>query len=177
MVDRMQTRTEESKNKMKLMATTLQSLIKGTPKEMRNLTTKKGKIMERKRRIIRRWKKKWKRALLKPIHDSTRRSSWETPTKATNTWKLNYQNRDKKDNGSASKKVHTLDCKIGYFPTRTTYTQTLERLLSKGRINLLPIKQGMQNPWKAKTEIQTSVANIIRQRAMILGIVGALRIS
>jgi len=32
----------------------------------------------------------------------------ETSTKATNTWKSNYQNRDKKGNGSTSKEVHTL---------------------------------------------------------------------
>ena len=33
----------------------------------------------------------------------------ETPTEKNNTWKGNYQNKDRKDNGFISKEVHALD--------------------------------------------------------------------
>ena len=55
MVEKMQTRLDQSEKKMELMATTLQTLIR------------------------------------------------DTTTKATNTWKGNNQNRNKKNNGSTSK--------------------------------------------------------------------------
>ena len=60
-----------------------------------------------------------------------------TPTKATNTWKGNYQNRDKRDNGSTSKEVHALDRYTKYTLVDATYTQTLEHLPFKGMTNLL----------------------------------------
>jgi len=57
----------------------------------------------------------------------------ETPPKVTNNWKGNYQNRDKKNNSSISEELYSLDSYIEYTLTRTTYTQALECLLSKGR--------------------------------------------
>ena len=60
----------------------------------------------------------------------------ETPTTTTNNWKGNYQNRDKKYNGSISKAVYALGHYIKYTPIGTTYTQALECLISKGSINL-----------------------------------------
>ena len=49
----------------------------------------------------------------------------DMPTKATNTWKGNYQKRDKKDNDSTSKEVHALDCYTKHTPIGITYTQAL----------------------------------------------------
>ncbi|KAJ8424063.1 LOW QUALITY PROTEIN: hypothetical protein Cgig2_006536 [Carnegiea gigantea] len=57
----------------------------------------------------------------------------ETSAKATNNWKGNYHNKDKKDNDPKSKKVYTLDCYTKYTPSGSTYTQALEHLLSKDR--------------------------------------------
>jgi len=51
------------------------------------------------------------------------------PTKATNTWKCNYQNKDKKENGTTSKEVHALDRNTKSTPNGTTHTQALECLL------------------------------------------------
>jgi len=44
------------------------------------------------------------------------------PTKATNTYKANHQNRDKKDIGSISKDMHGLERYAKYTPIDTTYT-------------------------------------------------------
>ena len=47
----------------------------------------------------------------------------DTPTKAIDTYKGNYQNRDKKDNGSTSKEVHALVHWTEYTPIGTMYAQ------------------------------------------------------
>ena len=46
-----------------------------------------------------------------------------------------------KDNGSISEEVHALDYYTEYTPIGTTYTQALERLLSKSNIDLLLTNQ------------------------------------
>ncbi|KAJ8422699.1 hypothetical protein Cgig2_031933 [Carnegiea gigantea] len=64
----------------------------------------------------------------------------EVPTKVTNNSKGNNQNRDKKNNGSKSEEVYFLNSYIKYILIRTTYTQALEHLLSKCKIDPLSIK-------------------------------------
>ena len=75
----------------------------------------------------------------------------EMPTKATNNQKGNYHNRDKKDTNSASGEVHPLDYYTKYTAIETIYTQALECLISKGKIDLLPIKPEIENTKKSRT--------------------------
>jgi len=70
-----------------------------------------------------------------------------TPTKAVKTYKGNYQNRDKKDNGSTSKKVCALHRYIKYTTINTAYTQTLECSLSKAVINIPLVKTETKSTW------------------------------
>ncbi|KAJ8425165.1 hypothetical protein Cgig2_031558 [Carnegiea gigantea] len=74
----------------------------------------------------------------------------ETPTEATNTWKGDYQNRNKKDNDSTNIEMHALDCYTEYTTIGSIYSQALQLLLSKDRINLLPSKVEIENRWKPK---------------------------
>ncbi|KAJ8421321.1 hypothetical protein Cgig2_030576 [Carnegiea gigantea] len=74
----------------------------------------------------------------------------ETSTKSANSWKGNYQNRDKKDNDSTSKEAHALERYIKYSPIGIMCTQALERLLSKGTINFPLIRPDMETTWKPK---------------------------
>jgi len=63
----------------------------------------------------------------------------ETFTKATSNYMNNHYNRDEKDNGSTSKKLHALDNYIECTPIGITYTQAVDHLLSKHKIDLLSI--------------------------------------
>ena len=60
----------------------------------------------------------------------------EMLTKVISSWKNNYHNRDKKDNGSISEEVYALNHYIEYTLIETIYTQALERLLSMSKISL-----------------------------------------
>ncbi|KAJ8421320.1 hypothetical protein Cgig2_030575 [Carnegiea gigantea] len=95
----------------------------------------------------------------------------ETPTKATNIWKGNYNNRDKKDNGSIRKEVYALDRYTEYTSIGTTCTQALECLLSNGRIDLLPIKLEIESTWKPKSwDLISGKAMMIVQLQVIITI-------
>ena len=50
----------------------------------------------------------------------------ETPVRATNNWKGNYQNKDTNDNSFICKEAHALNHYIEYTLIGTTYTQALE---------------------------------------------------
>jgi len=58
-------------------------------------------------------------------------------TKASNNWKNSYQNMDKKTSGSILKEMHTLNRHTEYTCVGTLYTQALEQLLAKGKMDLL----------------------------------------
>ncbi|KAJ8429040.1 hypothetical protein Cgig2_016945 [Carnegiea gigantea] len=60
----------------------------------------------------------------------------DASTKAPKTFKGNYQNRDKKNNGSTSQDKRTLDRYAKYTPIDATYTQTLECLLFGGFVKV-----------------------------------------
>ncbi|KAJ8440777.1 hypothetical protein Cgig2_007183 [Carnegiea gigantea] len=60
--------------------------------------------------------------------------SKEVPAKTGNNRRNNHQNKDEK--AISSKKVHAVNCITEYTPIGTTYTQALEQVLAKGRINL-----------------------------------------
>lgn len=58
--------------------------------------------------------------------------------------------KDNKRHVFIRKEVHTLDCCTKYAPIGSTYSQALECLLSKGMIDLQPIKLVIKNTQKSK---------------------------
>jgi len=105
MMEKIQTKQNESEKKMELMATTLQTLIR------------------------------------------------DTATKATNTWKGNYQNKDKEDNDSISKEVHVVEHYTKHTPIDKIYNQTLECLLYK-RYGQRPLNQARDGKYIKVKELR-----------------------
>jgi len=64
----------------------------------------------------------------------------EACAKTGNNGKGNYQSKDKKANYSSNKEVHVINWYTEYNSIGATYTQALERLLAKGKNDLLEIK-------------------------------------
>ncbi|KAJ8427662.1 hypothetical protein Cgig2_032163 [Carnegiea gigantea] len=64
--------------------------------------------------------------------------SKEAPTKLSSNWKNNYQNKDKK--ASSSKEVYVVNSIIEHTPGGTNYTQALQQLFTKGKIDLPKIR-------------------------------------
>ena len=64
--------------------------------------------------------------------------SKEAPAKTGSNWKNNNENKDKK--ASNSKEVYAVNLLIESIPIGTTYTQTLEWLMTKEKIVLLNVK-------------------------------------
>ena len=71
--------------------------------------------------------------------------SKKVPPKTGSNWRNNHQNKDKK--ASIPKEVHTVNRTNMYTPVGTTYTQALERLLAKRKINLPKIMPETESFW------------------------------
>ena len=74
--------------------------------------------------------------------------SKEVPAKTGNNWKNKHQCRDKKV--SSSKEVHAINCIAEYTHIGTTYTQSLEQLLAKGKTNFYEIKRETESLKQSK---------------------------
>ena len=60
--------------------------------------------------------------------------SKEAHTKPSSNWKNNYQSKDKK--ASSSKEVYVVNSIIDHTPVGINYTQALQQLFTKGKIDL-----------------------------------------
>ena len=78
-------------------------------------------------------------------------------TNATYNWK-GYQNKNQKSNGNTSKEneVDALTHYAEYTTMGTKYTQALERLLSKGKIELPPITSEREEAQNSKSRDESN---------------------